>query len=138
MARRSKGPSAVRQYRLLLGKDLRQEFRTFDLLSSMLIYAVLVIIVYGASLATGAADADIAPLSGGLLWALIVFTSLLGLNRSFAHEREQGALEGILLAPLDRGAVYLAKATSNLLFMLVTEVIAVPLYFFSVAVKATR
>ena len=137
MARRSKGLSAVRQYRLLLGKDLRQEFRTLDLLSSMLIYAVLVIIVYGASLATGAADADIAPLSGGLLWALIVFTSLLGLNRSFAHEREQGALEGILLAPLDRGAVYLAKATSNLLFMLVTEVIAVPLYFFFMASGVT-
>ena len=69
-------------------------------------------------------------LSGGLLWALIVFTSLLGLNRSFNHEKEQGCMEGILLVPMDRSVIFLAKATSNLLFLLVVEVIAVPLFWF--------
>ena len=123
-------PSAFAQYRTLLAKDLRQEFRTKEMLSSMGIYAVLVLIVYGAALGSATSTVDILQLSGGLLWALIVFTSLLGLNRSFSHEKEQGCLEGILLVPLDRGAVFLAKLTANLLFLLVVEVIALPLFWF--------
>ena len=123
-------PSTFQQYKTLLGKDLRQEFRTREMLTSMGIYALLVIIVYGAALAMTAQQVDIISMSGGLIWALIVFTSLLGLNRSFSHEKEQGCLEGILLVPLDRSVIFLAKATSNFLFMLVVEVIAVPVFYF--------
>ena len=57
-------------------------------------------------------------------------SALLGLNRSFNHEKEQGCMEGILLVPMDRSVIFLAKATSNLLFLLVVEVIAVPLFWF--------
>jgi heme exporter protein B len=64
------------------------------------------------------------------LWVLVVFTSLLGLNRSFAHEKEFAALDGILLVPLDAGVVFLAKAASNVIFLLVVQVIAVPLFVF--------
>ena len=60
---------------------------------------------------------------------MIVFTSLLGLNRSFSNEVENGCLEGVLLAPVSRAAIYLAKMTSNLLFLCVVELIAVPLFF---------
>lgn len=123
-------PSTFRQYATLLRKDLRQEFRTREMLTSMGIYALLVIIVYGAALALQARSIDIANMGGGLLWVLIVFTSLLGLGRSFAHEKEQGCLEGILLVPLDRSVIFLAKATANFLFMLAVEVIAVPLFYF--------
>lgn len=123
-------PSTFQQYKTLLKKDLTQEFRTHDMVASMGLYALLVIIVYGAALAQTAANLDIVQMSGGLIWVLIVFTSLLGLNRSFAHEKEQGCLEGILLVPLDRSVVFLAKATSNFLFLLVVEVIAVPLFAF--------
>ncbi len=119
-----------RQYRILLGKDLRQEFRTREMLTSMGLYALLVIIVYGAALALTGNALDIERLGGGLLWVLIVFTSLLGLGRSFAHEKEQGCIEGILLAPIDRSTVFLAKATANALFMLIVQVIAVPLFCF--------
>ena len=94
------------------------------------IYALLVLVVYGAALAQTTSTLDVLQMSGGLLWALIVFTSLLGLNRSFAHEKEQGCLEGILLVPLDRSVIFLAKATSNLLFLLAVEVVAVPLFYF--------
>ena len=97
---------------------------------SMGIYALLVIIVYGAALALTANGLDIMHMGGGLLWVLIVFTSLLGLGRSFAHEKEQGCMEGVLLAPLDRSVIFLAKATSNMLFMFLVEVIAVPLFYF--------
>ena len=123
-------PSTFAQYRTLLKKDLRQEFRTREMLTSMGIYALLVIIVYGAALALTARGIDIANMGGGLLWVLIVFTSLLGLGRSFAHEKEQGCMEGILLVPLDRSVVFLAKATANILFMLAVEIIAVPLFYF--------
>ncbi len=123
-------PSTFQQCKTLLRKDLQQEFRTHDMVVSMGLFALLVIIVYGAALAQTAASLDIVRMSGGLIWALIVFTSLLGLNRSFSHEKEQGCLEGILLVPLDRSVVYLAKATSNFLFLLAVEIIAVPLFVF--------
>lgn len=123
-------PSTFQQYKTLLRKDLQQEFRTHDMVVSMGLFALLVIIVFGAALAQTAASLDIVRMSGGLIWALIVFTSLLGLNRSFSHEKEQGCLEGILLVPLDRSVVYLAKATSNFLFLLAVEIIAVPLFVF--------
>lgn len=126
-------PSGFAQYRTLLAKDLRQEFRTKELLVSMGIYALLVIIVYGVGLSFAKPGDEFLQIAGGLLWALIVFTSLLGLGRSFAFERECGCIEGLLLAPLDRGVIFLSKATSNLLFLAVAEVIAVPLFwvFFS-------
>ena len=76
-------PSTFAQYKTLLAKDLQQEFRTKEMLTSMGIYALLVLIVYGASLGQTAQATDVLQISGGLLWALIVFTSLLGLNRSF-------------------------------------------------------
>ena len=123
-------PSTFSQYKTLLKKDLRQEFRTREMLTAMGIYALLVIIVYGAALALTARGIDIAHMGGGLLWVLIVFTSLLGLGRSFAHEKEQGCMEGILLVPIDRSVVFLAKATANILFMCAVEVIAVPLFYF--------
>jgi heme exporter protein B len=120
----------MRAFLTLLRKDLRQEFRTREMLTSMGIYALLVIIVYGAALALVARGIDISTMGGGLIWVLIVFTSLLGLGRSFAHEKEQGCMDGLLLAPIDRSAIYLAKAVANILFMLAVEVIAVPLFYF--------
>ena len=125
-----KKPSTFQQYKTLLRKDLEQEFRTKEMLTSMGIYALLVLVVYGAALAQTSQATDVLQMSGGLLWALVVFTSLLGLNRSFSHEKEQGCLEGILLVPLDRSVIFLAKATSNLLFLLIVEVITVPLFYF--------
>ncbi|MDO4290723.1 MAG: heme exporter protein CcmB [Eggerthellaceae bacterium] len=123
-------PSGFAQYRTLLGKDLRQEFRTKEMLVSMGIYALLVIVVYGVGLTFAHPGDEFLEVAGGLMWALVVFTSLLGLGRSFAAEKENGCIEGLLLAPLDRGVVFLAKATSNLVFLLVVEVIAVPLFWF--------
>lgn len=122
-------PSVMRQYSALLAKDVRMELRTREMLVSMGIYAFLVLIVYGAALSQTADSLDILSVASGLLWALIVFTSLLGLNRSFSNESENGCLEGILLTPISRPVIFLAKATSNLLFLLAVELLAVPLFF---------
>jgi heme exporter protein B len=123
-------PSTFTQYRTLLAKDIRREFRTREMLTAMGIYAVLMLVVFGAALATTVAAFDILQMSGGLIWALIVFTSLLGLTRSFSYEKEEGALEALLLAPLDRSVIFLSKASSNLLFLAVVELIALPLFYF--------
>jgi len=121
--------STFTHYRILLGKDLRREFRTREMLTSMGIYTLLVLVVFGTALVQATNKVDILQMSGGLFWALIVFTSLLGLNRSFAYEKEDGALEGILLVPMDRSVIFLSKVTANLLFLLIVEVIAIPLFF---------
>lgn len=130
MAVAVKKPSTWAQYKALLRKDLSQELHTKEMLTSMGLYALLVLIVYGAALAQAGNGVDIAKLSGGLLWVVVLFTSLLGLNRSFAHEKEQGCLEGMLLIPMDRSVIFLAKATANLIFLLIVEAITVPLFFF--------
>ncbi len=132
-----KTPSVWRQYGVLLGKDVRMELRTREMLVSMGVYALLVLIVYGAALSQTGDTFDIINVSAGLLWAMILFTSLLGLNRSFSHETENGSLDGVLLAPVSRSAIFMAKATSNLIFLLIVEVIAVPLYFFFFLTGAT-
>lgn len=125
--------TAFSQFATLLAKDVRREFRSREMLVSMGVYAVLVIVVLGVCLSFASPDSAFIALSGGLLWTMVVFTSLLGLNRSFAAEQENGCLEGVLLAPLDRGVIFLAKAASNLLFLLVVQLVAVPLFwvFFS-------
>ena len=123
-------PSTWAHYVALLKKDLSQELHTKDMVTSMGLYALLVLVVYGASLAQAGSDLDIQQMSGGLLWAVILFTSLLGLNRSFSYEKEQGCLDGMLLVPMDRSVIFLAKATANLLFLAVVEVVCVPLFFF--------
>lgn len=130
MAVQVKTPSTFRQYKTLLAKDLRRELRTREMLTSMSVYALLVIVVFGAALSQTARQFDILQMSGGLLWALVVFTSLLGLNRSFSFEKENGCLESMLLVPMDRSVVFLAKATSNALFMLAVEAIVLPLFYF--------
>jgi len=130
MAVAVKRPTTFQQYATLLKKDLTQEFRTKEMLTSMGIYSLLVLVVFGAALAQTAQAFDILQMSGGLLWVLIVFTSLLGLNRSFSHEKENGCLEGVLLIPLDRSVIFLAKASSNLLFLLAVEVVTAPLFYF--------
>ncbi len=123
-------PSTWQQYKTLLGKDLRRELRTREMLTSMGVYALLMIVVFGAALSQTGRQFDILQMSGGLLWALIVFTSLLGLNRSFSFEKENGCLDSILLVPLDRSVVFLAKATSNFVFIALVELVVLPLFYF--------
>ncbi|MCL2339999.1 MAG: heme exporter protein CcmB [Actinomycetia bacterium] len=126
----SQKPSSWRQFRTLLARDLRQELHTRDMLSSMGVYAVLVLIIFGATFSRSGLALDMLALAGGLLWALIVFTSLLGLNRSFNAEKADAALDGLLLIPMDRSVLFLAKACSNLIFLLVVEVVVCPLFYF--------
>ena len=107
-------------------KDLAAELRSRELLSSMLVFALLVILIFNFALELDAAER--ASVTSGVLWVTFVFAGTLGLNRSMAIEKDRGCLDGLLLAPVDRTAIYFGKAVANLVFILVVAAIVLPVY----------
>lgn len=110
----------------IVWKDLAAEVRSRELLSAMLVFALLVILIFNFALELDAAAR--ANVTAGVLWVIFTFAGTLGLNRSMAMEKDRGCLDGLLLAPVDRSAIYFGKAIGNLIFMLVVEVIVLPVY----------
>ena len=108
------------QVATIAGKDLRLELRSRERIMSMLTFAVLVAVVFSFALDPGVPARTVA---GAMLWVTILFAGMLGLGRSFGLEREQDAMTGILLAPIDRGALFLGKLVANLALLLATEVV---------------
>ncbi len=106
------------------------ELRTKEMLTSMGLYALLVLVVYYITLSQAGADFEVRRIAAGLLWLVFIFTSLLGLNRSLVHEKDQGCLEALLISPTDRPVIFFGKAVGNLIFLLIVEVLIVPLFFF--------
>jgi heme exporter protein B len=107
-------------------KDLQAEFRSRELFSAMLVFSLLIILIFNFAL-----ELDIKTrqsVTSGVLWATFAFAGTLGLNRSMAIEKDRGCLDGLLLAPVDRSAIYFGKLISNLAFMLIVEVIVLPVY----------
>ncbi|MCP4142406.1 MAG: cytochrome C biogenesis protein [Chloroflexi bacterium] len=107
-------------------KDLAAELRSKELLSAMLVFALLVIFIFNFSLELDAKTRT--SVTSGVLWATFAFAGTLGLNRSMAIEKDRGCLDGLLLAPVDRSAIYFGKAISNLAFMLIVEAVVLPVY----------
>ena len=124
------GEPALAGYLRALGavvwKDLAAELRSRELLSSMLVFALLVIVIFNFALELDARER--ANVTSGVLWVTFTFAGTLGLNRSMAVEKDRGCLDGLLLAPVDRSAIYFGKALGNLIFMLVVEMIVLPVY----------
>ncbi len=120
--------SGMRQFKAILKKDIVMELRTKEMLTSMGLYALLVLLIYYIALSQAGREFDVTNIAGGLLWLAIVFTSLLGLNRSLVHEKDQGCLDALLLAPVDRPVIFFGKAIGNLLFLLIVEVFVTPLF----------
>jgi heme exporter protein B len=119
---------------VLARKDLLLELRARDTVPAMLLFVVSALVVFRFSLPADASDLAAA----GLLWIAVVFTALLGLTRAFAAEREQRLLDGLVLAPCDRSAIWLAKAVSVVAFLVLAEAIALPAYaLFFAPVEAT-
>jgi heme exporter protein B len=108
----------------LARKDLLLELRARDTLPAMLLFVVSTLVVFHFALPADSSDLAAA----GLLWVALLFTALLGLTRAFAAEREQGVLDGLVLAPSDRSAIWLGKALSILAFLVLAELIALPAY----------
>jgi heme exporter protein B len=107
-------------------KDVRTELHTREMISSMFVFAVLVLLVFNFTLALDEARA--LELGPGILWVAFVFAATLGLSRSFALETENRCIAGLMLAPAPRSAIYFGKLLSNLLFMLAMEAFVLPLF----------
>lgn len=108
-------------------KDLALEKRSREMLSSMFIFALIVILIFSFSFDLRVEKANqVAP---GVLWVAITFAGMLGLARSFVLERDQGCLDGLLLCPVDRSVLYLGKMLGNLFFISVMEMVILPLCF---------
>jgi heme exporter protein B len=108
----------------LARKDLILELRARDTLPAMLLFVLSTLVVFHFVLPADASELA----ASGLLWIALVFTALLGLTRAFAAEREQGVIDGLVLAPSDRSAIWLGKALSVLAFLVVAELIALPAF----------
>ena len=107
----------------LARKDLLLELRTRDTLPAMLLFVLATLVAFRFALPEDSERASI-----GLLWVAILFTALVGLTRAFIPEREQRVLDALVLAPVDRSAIWAAKVIATLAFLLAAEVVALPAY----------
>lgn len=105
----------------LLGKDLRLELRTLETVPAMVLLAIVMFVVFHFGLNRNAIDGQLA---AGVLTVSLLFAAMLGINRLFVAEREQGGFDAFLLAPVDRNAMLVAKAAALFLYLSALEVIA--------------
>jgi len=119
-----------RQFKAILRKDIVMELRTKEMVTSMGIYSLLTMVIYQVALSQAGTAFDPRNIAAGLLWLAFVFTSMLGLNRSLVHEKDQGCLEALLLSPVDRPVIFFAKMTGNLIFLLIVQVLTIPIFAF--------
>jgi heme exporter protein B len=125
-------PEALRLVLVIAAKDIRAELRSRTALLSAVVFAALVLVIFNfARDPTAVAAVDLAP---SILWVTFALAAMVALNRAFTVERENAALDGLLLAPVPRGAVFLGKLVANLAFVGTVEAIALPLFvlFFNV------
>lgn len=108
----------------ILRKDLRTELRSRELVSSMGLFALLSVFIFSFALELDRIARQEA--ISGVLWVTVVFASILGLNRSLAMERDQGNLDAMLLAPVNRAAIFLGKLIGNYLFALAVGLLLLP------------
>lgn len=116
----------LRKAGAIAGKDLLTEWRGKEVISATLIFSLLTVVIF--NFAFELQRVDLPTVAPGILWVAFTFSGTLGLNRSFAVEKDRGSLAGLMLAPVDRSAIYLGKMTANVLLMLITETILLPLF----------
>jgi heme exporter protein B len=109
----------------VLRKDLRVELRTFESIPAMTLFTVTTFVLFHFGLDRSTLDGDLA---SGVLWVTLLFGAVLGQNRLFVAEEEQGGFDGFLLAPVDRTALFVAKAVGLFVFLCVVEVVAIPAF----------
>jgi heme exporter protein B len=109
----------------ILAKDLRSELRTLRSLPAMVLFAVTTFVIFRFGLDRTALSGSLA---AGVLWATLLFAAVLGINRLFVAERDEGGFESIRLAPIDRTSLLAAKAAALLVYLLALELVTVPLF----------
>jgi heme exporter protein B len=118
----------LKDFLYLAWKDLLMEFRTKQMLNSMVIFSLLVIVIFNYSFSNILFNIKVEDIAPGILWIAFTFAGMLGLSRSFSSEMEEGCLDGLKLCPVDPSTIYLGKVVSNLVIMFLIEAIIVPLF----------
>jgi len=116
----------VNAFAAILGKDLRVELRTLQSVPAMLLFATTIFVLFRFGLDRTRLDGGLA---AGVLLVTILFAALLAINRIFVAEREQGGFEAIRLAPADGTALFFAKAAALLVYLIVLELFALPVFW---------
>lgn len=116
----------IRSIWAIIWKDFSAEWRSRELFTTMLVFALLVILIFNFALELNIKERN--EIASGVLWVTFTFAGTLGLNRSMAIEKENGCLDGLLLSPVDRSAIYFGKMLGNLLFMFIVELVILPIY----------
>jgi heme exporter protein B len=109
----------------LLRKELLVELRTLESVPGMSLFAVTTFVIFHFALNRSSVEGDLA---SGILWVTLLFAAILGINRLFVADADQGGFDGFLLAPVDRSAMFLAKALTLMLYLIVLEIVAVPAF----------
>jgi heme exporter protein B len=115
----------IRAALTILRKDLLLEWRTKESVPAMTLFTITVYVLFHFGLDRNSLDGDLA---SGVLWVTLLLAAVIGVSRLFAAEREQGGIDALLLAPVDRTSLFLAKAAALFLFLVAVEVVAVPAY----------
>ena len=110
----------------ILVKDMAAELHTREMISAMLVFSILALLIFSFALDLRGATARAA--APGVLWATVAFAGTLGLSRSLAREQQAGCMDGLLLAPVDRSAIFFGKALGNAILMGLVEVVLLPLF----------
>jgi len=106
-------------------KDLTVELRTKESVPAMAIFAVTTFVIFHFGLDRDTLEGALA---AGVLWVTLLFAAILGINRLFVAEREQGGFDGILMAPVDRTSLLLGKVAALFIYLVGLELIAVPVF----------
>lgn len=116
----------ARQFSAVLRKDLLLELRSKDVITSTFLFSMMALVIFYFAFSPNIKD--LTSVAAGILWVAVLFTSLLGLNRSFVHEKEEECLDGLLLCPVDRPVIFMAKFAGNFIFLAVLEIIIIPIF----------
>jgi heme exporter protein B len=110
----------------LVWKDVVSEARTKEVLGAGVVFALLVLVIFNFAFDLRAENAEL--VAPGVLWMTFIFVGTLGIGRAFAAERDRGTLDGLLLAPIDRSTLYVAKTVTNILLMGIVELVTLPIF----------
>jgi heme exporter protein B len=119
---------AWRKMLAITWKDILSEFRSREIIVSVMVFTLLVIIIFNFAFGSNADTMKIT--APGMLWVTFAFAGVLSLNRSFILEREEGCIEGLMVSPISREMIYAGKMLGSFTFMLIVEIVALPIFAF--------
>lgn len=122
----------------IVWKDLAIEFRSREVTGAMILFALMVLVIFAFSFLQP--GERIPPeMIPGMVWVTIAFAGMLGLNHAFLPEKQNNSLMGLILAPISKSTIYLGKVSTHFLFLLMVEIVTIPLFFifFNIEMQGT-